>query len=81
MKDFRSYQDKSKEDVESFVKSKSGKSKNELMEELYERAKQGKQNGTLTDAQIDDFVKKVSPMLSSEQKKKLIELVGKLKDV
>lgn len=81
MKDFKTYQGNAKEDVEGFVKSKSGKSKEELMAELYERAKQGKRDGTLTDKQIDDFVKKVSPMLNTQQKQKLAELVGKLKGV
>lgn len=79
MKDFRTYQGATKDSVEDFVKRNEGRKESDLMHDLYEKAKEGKRNGTLTDKQIDEFVKRVSPMLGGEQKRKLDDLVEKLK--
>lgn len=56
------------------------KSDPELLGEILKTASQGKQNGTLDKAQIENFVKRVSPMLNEEQRQRLngvVEMIAK----
>ena len=56
------------------------KSDSELLGEILKTASQGKQNGTLDKAQIENFVKRVSPMLNEEQRQRLngvVEMIAK----
>lgn len=75
MKDFM------KDSAKEFMKERNGKSESELYRELSEKAFQAKREGTLSNAQIDDFVRKVSPILSEEQRAKLKALSEELKKI
>ena len=86
--DFRSFKKTRKADAEP-IKSNDGqtdnirktaeeyakKSDSELLGEILKTASQGKQNGTLDKAQIESFVKRVSPMLNEEQRQRLNSVV------
>ncbi len=56
-----------------------GKDKNELLKAIYEQAKKGKMNGTLTNAEIDNFAYMLTPLLDDKQKKLLNKVVAELK--
>ena len=58
-----------------------GKSQQELIKAIYEEAKKGKQNGTLSNAQIDDFVSKLSPLLDDKKRKMLVNIANELKKI
>ena len=56
-----------------------GKSESQLMEELSKSIAQGKRDGTFSQESVNAFIKKVSPMLSEAQKKKLQSLLSQLR--
>ncbi len=56
-----------------------GKSEDEIFAAILSEAQTARKNGSLTDGDIDRFVDTVSPMLSSEQRKKLLRVVKYLK--
>ena len=58
-----------------------GKSQSELIKAIYEEAKKGKQNGTLSNADIDNFVNMLSPMLDSKKQKMLLKIASELKKI
>ena len=55
-----------------------GKSESELLSELKSSFESGKADGSITPESIRHFTDTVSPMLSSEQKKKLAQLIKSL---
>lgn len=88
MKDFASYQGKKSEPKESadwmneakkLADSFHGKGEGELMKAIFDRAIEGKRNGTLTNEQIDAFYAQFSPMLDGAKRKKLQKIVEQLK--
>ena len=58
-----------------------GKSQNELIRAIYEEAKKGKRNGTLSNADIDNFVATLSPLLDDKKRKMLIKIANELKQI
>ena len=58
-----------------------GRNENELISAIYARAAEGKRNGSLTNAEIDDFYRQISPMLDGAKRKRLNKLVEKLKSM
>ncbi len=58
-----------------------GKSQQDLIKAIYAEAKKGKQNGTLSNAQIDDFVSQLSPLLDDKKRKMLIKIANELKKI
>ena len=58
-----------------------GKSQSELIKAIYEEAKRGKQHGTLSNADIDNFVKMLSPMLDDKKRKLLNKIAVELKKI
>ena len=48
---------------------------------IYEEAKKGKRQGTLTNAEIDNFKMILSPMLDDKQKRVLNKVVNELKKI
>jgi len=58
-----------------------GKSQTELIKAIYDEAKKGKQNGTLTNAEIDNFVSMLSPLLDDKKKKMLLKIAQELKKI
>lgn len=58
-----------------------GKSQNELIKAIYEQAKRGKENGTLTNAEIDNFAQMLAPVLDKQKQKMLYKIVDELKRI
>ena len=58
-----------------------GKSQTELIKAIYEEAKKGKQNGTLSNADIDNFSQMLSPLLDDKKRKILIKVTEELKKI
>ncbi len=56
-----------------------GKSEEELMRELKQTVQKDKASGTLTDKKMENFQKKISPMLNEQQRKKLEKIMKELK--
>lgn len=86
MRDFNNYTsntniDKnSTEALKNFARKYEGASEDKLISEIMKEAEKGRKNGTLTNAEIDRFKNMLSPMLNSEQRKKLEKVVEKLKN-
>lgn len=70
-------------DVASILSQLAGKyegmSEDQILSAILSEAEKGRRNGTLTDADIDSFVKSVEPMLADSQRKKLHRVVEFLK--
>lgn len=58
-----------------------GKNTNELIKAIYNEAKKGKQNGTLTNRDIDNFSAMLSPLLDDKKRKMLIKITEELKKI
>ena len=58
-----------------------GKSQTELIKAIYDEAKKGKQNGTLTNSEIDNFVSMLSPLLDDKKRKMLLKIASELKKI
>lgn len=56
-----------------------GRSEDELMRELKQTVQKDKAAGTLTDKKMENFQKKISPMLNEQQRKKLDKIMKELK--
>jgi activator of HSP90 ATPase len=56
-----------------------GKSQQEIFATILKEAEQGKQNGTLTNADLDTFYATVSPFLDGMKRKRLQQIISKLK--
>ena len=67
--------------VSSLASRFDGKSQNELLAAIYEEAKKGKMRGTLTNADIDNFAKMLSPMLDEQKRRLLNKVVKELKKI
>ena len=67
------------DEAQALAAAYDGKKQAELIRAVYARAAEGRWNGTLTDAQIDDFCARLSPMLDGGKRKKLYELAAALK--
>ena len=94
MKDFNNFKSKQKQDAKqkseglspyelfaSLSKNYEGKSTEELMQAIIAQAKEGRRNGTLSDADIDNFASTVSPLLNDKQRKTLTAVVNRLKKI
>ncbi len=90
MKDFVSYQGNKSgggmpgewaEEAQKLSAAFHGKSEGDLMKAIFDRAAEGKRNGTLTNEQIDAFYAQFAPMLDGAKKKKLKKLVEQLKSM
>lgn len=56
-----------------------GKNADEIMKAILTEAERGRKNGTLSDADIDNFAALVLPMINPEQQKTLEKVVKRLK--
>ena len=65
--------------VEEIVSAFRGKTDGEMLKAIYERAVEGKRNGTLTNEQIDAFYAQLSPLLDGMRRKRLQKSVEELK--
>lgn len=67
--------------VKNLSKKFDGKSQNDLLKAIYEEALKGKQNGTLSNEQIDAFYKVLAPMLDDKKRKLLGKVVEEIKKI
>ena len=67
--------------VSSLAKQYDGKSNKELFRAIYEQAKLGKERGTLTNADIDNFVNMLWPFLDDKMRKALNKVVAEIKKI
>ena len=67
--------------VSSLANKFDGKSQKELIDAIYSEARKGKQNGTLTNKDIDNFVSVISPVLDAKKRKYLIKIAEELKRI
>lgn len=82
MKDFASFSgggDAWQKDAERTLAQYAGKSEGEIVRAIYDRAVEGKRNGTLTNEQLDAFYAQFSAMLEGAKRKRLKKLVDELK--
>lgn len=61
------------------VKAFNGKSEGQILQTIIAQAEQGKRDGTLTNADLDSFYSAVAPMIDGFKRKKLQQIVAKLK--
>ena len=94
MKDFKNYtpeerpsdgNDKQFNSTVEFAKSISramnGKNEGQLLRTIIAEAERGKREGTLTNADLDNFYSAVYPMLDGIKRRKLKEVIAKLKNI
>ena len=69
------------ETVFKLAKKYDGKSQNELLSAIFEEAEKRKRAGTLTNAEIDNFVALLSPVLDSKKRSYLNKIAADLKKI
>ena len=62
-------------------KAMNGKSEGQLLHTIIAEAERGKREGTLTNADLDNFFTALSPLLDGFKRKKLKEVITKLKNI
>lgn len=67
--------------VSSIASKYDGKNQTELLKAIYQQAKKGKENKTLSNADIDNFVNMLSPMVDEKQRKLLFKVAEELKKI
>ena len=63
------------------TKAMSGKSESQIFKTVLAEAERGKREGTLTNADLDNFYTALSPLLDGIKKRKLKEVIQKLKSI
>lgn len=93
MKDFKSYKpnenDKKNDPkltqsvdfAKTIANAMNGKSEGQILKTIIAEAERGKRNGTLSNEDIDKFAASVAPFLDGQKRKKLKEVVAKLKEI
>lgn len=67
------------EDIMAQARQYDGMGENQLMGELMKNIAKGREDGSFSQEKLNDFIAKVSPMLTPDQAKKLEEIKGKLR--
>ena len=62
-------------DVKRMIDERSGKSEEELLDELKSKVNESKSQGKFNDKELNNFKKTVLPFLNEEQKSKLDEII------
>lgn len=96
MKDFKNYNpeenkdntNKKASDINSAIdlaktvsSAMNGKSEGQLLKTILAEAERGKREGRLTNADLDNFYNSVAPMVDGMKRKKLKEIIAKLKSI
>lgn len=95
MKDFKNYTpppdgggQKKTNDLNSTVqlaqtlsKAMNGKSEGQLLHTIIAEAEKSKMNGSLSNADLDNFYNSLAPMLDGFKRKKLKEVITRLKNI
>ena len=63
------------------TKAMSGKSETQILRTIIAEAERGKREGTLTNADLDNFYNALSPLLDGMKKRKLRDVIIKLKSI
>lgn len=63
------------------TKAMNGKSTVQIMQTIISEAERGKRDGTLTNADLDNFYSALSPLLDGAKKRKLKQVIEKLKEI
>ena len=63
------------------TKAMNGKSTAQIMQTIIQEAERGKREGTLTNADLDNFYAALSPILDGVKRRKLKEVITKLKNI
>lgn len=88
MKDFNSFSQDDEvgdipEDVTEMAKKLTsafeGKGEGDILRAIYAEAERGRKNGSLSDADLDNFYNALAPMLDGFKRKKLAAVIAKLK--
>ncbi len=87
MRDFNSYKPNNNDDktvnnldlLKSLAKKYEGASEDDIISAIMREAEKGRKKGTLSDSDIDNFANMIYPMLNASQRKKLGEVVEKIK--
>lgn len=58
-----------------------GKSEGQILQTIIAQAEEGKRNGTLTNADLDNFYKALAPMLDGFKRQKLKNIISRLKAI
>ncbi len=67
--------------VSSLAGKFDGKNQSDLIKAIYQEAKKGKEQGTLSNADIDNFVGMLSPLLDEKKRKMLFKIADELKKI
>ncbi len=67
--------------LSEFLKKHNGKSQDQLLAEIEDLAKKQRLAGNLSDSDLDNFEKMLSPLLSNEEREKLRNLKLKLMEL
>ena len=69
-------------DMASYIaKAMSGTNEGQLWRTILAEAEKGKREGRLTNADLDNFYNTVSPMVNGAQRRKLKEVIARLKQI
>lgn len=63
------------------TKAMNGKTEGQLLSTIITEAERGKREGTLSNADLDNFYNALSPMLDGFKKRKLKEVITRLKNI
>ncbi|MCM1546664.1 MAG: hypothetical protein NC033_06500 [Clostridiales bacterium] len=63
------------------AKAFNGKSEGQILQTILAQAEQGKRDGTLTNADLDNFYNALSPLLDGFKRQKLKQIIQKLKTI
>jgi isopropylmalate/homocitrate/citramalate synthase len=77
---FENANDDQKNMADDYMKKYGNKNENELMNELFNKVKKNKAQGTFSDAELDNFAKSVKGMLSPQQQKKMEQIIKSIKN-
>ena len=92
MNDFKSYQPpengNNRADLDNTVnlanqvmRAMNGKSEGQLWRTIIAEAEKGKREGRLSNADLDNFYNSVAPMVNGAQRRKLKEVIARLKQI
>ncbi len=65
----------------AMAKAFNGKSEGQIWQTILEQAEQGKRNGTLTNADLDNFYNALAPLVDGFKRQKLKSIISKLKAI
>ncbi len=67
--------------LSGFAKKYEGASQSQIISAILQEAEKGKRNGTLTDADVENFASMLRPMLNASQQKELDKVVEEIKKI